>query len=211
MAAGIRRQVRPQVLQLRFLLIPREGHAALLPQGDALFERRVGERTATPQDSFKLALLGGRRPERLLLGFAHARLTHGYCSPVCFSAYARSVRTISPFSARSCCVASRRSSSAIAAGRRLVLLLGAGCSLMHLLYHQNRCITSGRTSGASHGRLTAWVTTLRLAAGYSPFLSKSYCVYDAPSPEAIRHAARRNNLPVDKITQVQVLDPYFYR
>ena len=41
--------------------------------------------------------------------------------------------------------------------------------------------------------------------------SKTYCIYDAPSPEAIRHAARRNNLPVDKITQVSVLDPYFYR
>jgi Protein of unknown function (DUF4242) len=40
---------------------------------------------------------------------------------------------------------------------------------------------------------------------------KTYCVYDAPSPEAIRHAARRNNLPVDKIVQVSVLDPYFYR
>ena len=40
--------------------------------------------------------------------------------------------------------------------------------------------------------------------------SQTYCVYDAPSPEAIRRAARRNNLPVDKITQVQVLDPYFY-
>jgi hypothetical protein len=41
--------------------------------------------------------------------------------------------------------------------------------------------------------------------------SKTYCIYDAPSPEAIRRAARRNNLPVDKITEVQVLDPYFYR
>src|SRR5262245_16200903 len=40
---------------------------------------------------------------------------------------------------------------------------------------------------------------------------KTYCVYDAPSPEAIRRAARRNQLPVDKITQVQVLDPYFYQ
>jgi hypothetical protein len=40
---------------------------------------------------------------------------------------------------------------------------------------------------------------------------KTYCVYDAPSPEAIRRAANRNNLPVDKIIQVQVLDPYFYR
>ena len=39
----------------------------------------------------------------------------------------------------------------------------------------------------------------------------SYCAYDAPSPEAIRRAARRNNLPVGRITQVRVLDPYFYR
>lgn len=41
--------------------------------------------------------------------------------------------------------------------------------------------------------------------------AKTYCIYDAPSPEAIRRAARRNNLPVDKITEVRVLDPYFYR
>lgn len=40
---------------------------------------------------------------------------------------------------------------------------------------------------------------------------KTFCIYDAPAPEAIRRAARRNNLPVDKITEVRVLDPYFYR
>ena len=39
---------------------------------------------------------------------------------------------------------------------------------------------------------------------------KTYCIYDAPSPEAIRRSARRNNLPVDKIIEVSVLDPYFY-
>ena len=39
----------------------------------------------------------------------------------------------------------------------------------------------------------------------------SFCVYDAPTPEAIRRTAARNDLPVDQITQVQVLDPYFYR
>jgi len=38
----------------------------------------------------------------------------------------------------------------------------------------------------------------------------TFCVYDAPSPEAIRKAASRNDLPVDRITQVRVLDPYFY-
>jgi hypothetical protein len=39
---------------------------------------------------------------------------------------------------------------------------------------------------------------------------KTLCVYDAPSPEAIRKTAARNALPVDRITQVRVLDPYFY-
>jgi len=37
-----------------------------------------------------------------------------------------------------------------------------------------------------------------------------FCVYDAPSPEAIRRAARRSALPVDRITKVRVLDPYSY-
>ena len=39
---------------------------------------------------------------------------------------------------------------------------------------------------------------------------KTFCVYDGPSPEAIREAAGLNDLPVDKITCVTVLDPYFY-
>ena len=38
----------------------------------------------------------------------------------------------------------------------------------------------------------------------------SFCVYDGPSPEAIRRTADRNDLPVDQITQVRVLDPYLY-
>ncbi|MDQ1484995.1 MAG: hypothetical protein QOJ62_688 [Actinomycetota bacterium] len=41
--------------------------------------------------------------------------------------------------------------------------------------------------------------------------TKTFCVYDAPSPEAIRKAAAGNSLPVDHISQVSVLDPYFYR
>jgi Nickel responsive protein SCO4226-like len=39
---------------------------------------------------------------------------------------------------------------------------------------------------------------------------KTFCIYDAPTPEAIRKTAVRNELPVDRITQVRVLDPYFY-
>ena len=45
----------------------------------------------------------------------------------------------------------------------------------------------------------------------SPDRTKTYCIYDGPSPESIRHAAERNALPVDQITEVSVLDPYFYR
>jgi hypothetical protein len=41
--------------------------------------------------------------------------------------------------------------------------------------------------------------------------STTFCVYDGPSPEAIRHVAELNGLPVDRITEVRVLDPYLYR
>lgn len=41
--------------------------------------------------------------------------------------------------------------------------------------------------------------------------TKTYCVYDAPNPEAIEQAAACNGLPVDRITEVTVLDPYFYK
>ena len=40
---------------------------------------------------------------------------------------------------------------------------------------------------------------------------KTFCIYDAPSPEAIRKVAQRNNLPVDSITEVSVLNPYFFK
>ena len=50
--------------------------------------------------------------------------------------------------------------------------------------------------------VTSYVTTDK---------QRTYCVYDGPSPEAIHRAAAANGLPVDAITQVRVLDPYFYR
>ena len=45
----------------------------------------------------------------------------------------------------------------------------------------------------------------------TPDKRTTFCVYDGPSPEAIRRAAETNQLPVDRITEVRVLDPYFYR
>jgi len=41
--------------------------------------------------------------------------------------------------------------------------------------------------------------------------TKTFCVYDGPTPEAIRKVAGRNGLPVNGISRVSVLDPYFYR
>ncbi len=39
---------------------------------------------------------------------------------------------------------------------------------------------------------------------------KTFCVYDGPSPESIRRAASLSDLPIDSISEISVLDPYFY-
>ena len=44
----------------------------------------------------------------------------------------------------------------------------------------------------------------------TPDRSKTYCVYDGPDAAAIHRAAEKNGLPVDSVTEVRVLDPYFY-
>ena len=43
----------------------------------------------------------------------------------------------------------------------------------------------------------------------TPDKQKAFYLCDAPSPEAIRRAAQRSKLPVDRITEVRILDPYF--
>jgi Protein of unknown function (DUF4242) len=45
----------------------------------------------------------------------------------------------------------------------------------------------------------------------TPDRRRSFCVYDGPTPEAVRRAAARNKLPISKITEVRVLTPYFYK
>jgi hypothetical protein len=45
----------------------------------------------------------------------------------------------------------------------------------------------------------------------NPDRTKTFCIYDGPTPESIRQAGQRNSLPVDSITEVKVLDPYFYQ
>jgi hypothetical protein len=56
---------------------------------------------------------------------------------------------------------------------------------------------------AGHG--VTWIQSY-----VSPDHHTTFCIYDAPDPDAIRCAAETNGLPVDAITEVQVLDPYFY-
>ena len=40
--------------------------------------------------------------------------------------------------------------------------------------------------------------------------TKTFCIYDGPSPESVERAALANGLPVDSISEVRILDPYFY-
>jgi len=60
--------------------------------------------------------------------------------------------------------------------------------------------------GTNAGHGVTW-----LHSYVTPDKGKTFCVYDGPNPEAIRQAAASNGLPVDQISEVRVLDPYFYR
>ena len=37
---------------------------------------------------------------------------------------------------------------------------------------------------------------------------RTFCLYDGPTPEAIRAAAGRSHLPITRITEVRVLEPF---
>jgi Protein of unknown function (DUF4242) len=71
---------------------------------------------------------------------------------------------------------------------------------------------NGEGAAAAHGVVgrnaeegVTWVHSY-----VTPDKKKTFCIYDAPTPEAIGRVAKRNGLPVDRITEVRVLDPYFY-
>ncbi len=42
----------------------------------------------------------------------------------------------------------------------------------------------------------------------TPDRQRSFCLYEGPSPEAVRQAASLNGLPVDRINEVRSADPY---
>jgi hypothetical protein len=45
----------------------------------------------------------------------------------------------------------------------------------------------------------------------SPDRKRTFCIYDGPTPEAVRRAADRNAVPVHAITEVRVMAPYIFR
>lgn len=60
--------------------------------------------------------------------------------------------------------------------------------------------------GRNSGKGVTWVHSY-----VSADKKKTFCIYDGPSEAAIREVAAENGLPVDSVTCVSVLDPYFYR
>jgi hypothetical protein len=78
-------------------------------------------------------------------------------------------------------------------------------------------VASAVTAGAEAA--TAWrhavETQLRegviwIHSYVTPDGRRSYCIFDGPSPEAIRIAAGAAGWPVDRITEVRVIDPYVH-
>lgn len=67
-----------------------------------------------------------------------------------------------------------------------------------------RLVSTVVSNNAEHG--VTWVHSY-----VTSDRKQTYCVYDGQNPEAIRKVAERNGLPVSRITEVSVLDPYFYR
>ena len=66
-----------------------------------------------------------------------------------------------------------------------------------------KAVGSVVTNNAEHG--VTWVHSY-----VNPDRTQTFCIYDGPTPEAIRQVADRNGLPVGRITEISVLDPYFY-
>ena len=59
--------------------------------------------------------------------------------------------------------------------------------------------------GTNAGNGVTWVHSYVSADN-----TKTFCIYDGPDENAIRDAAQATGLPVDAVTKVSVLDPYFY-
>ena len=76
---------------------------------------------------------------------------------------------------------------------------------LHIPANDEGATALGNVVKTNEGEQVTWVHSY-----VSDDKGKTFCVYDGPNPEAIRTVAVRNGLPVDTITEVSVLDPYFY-
>jgi hypothetical protein len=73
---GVRRERRPESLQLGLLVGAREGDVAALPGGAALCQGGVGERAAAPEHLLQRPRLARCRTQLLHVGFASRWLVH---------------------------------------------------------------------------------------------------------------------------------------
>lgn len=71
------------------------------------------------------------------------------------------------------------------------------------------CIPIGAEAGVIEANSRQGVTWIH--SYVSEDRHSMFCVYDGPNPESIRKTAATNDLPVDRITQVRVLEPYSYK
>ena len=76
---------------------------------------------------------------------------------------------------------------------------------LHIPINREGAETTAKVGEVNASEGVNWVQTY-----VSGDKKRTYCVYDGPSPDAIRRAAAKNGLPVDKMTEVTVLTPSFY-
>ena len=67
-------------------------------------------------------------------------------------------------------------------------------------------VGAGTSSAACATPVREGVTWLH--SYITPDRHRSYCIVVGPSPAAIRRAAAQSGLPVDRISEVQVIDPH---
>lgn len=84
-------------------------------------------------------------------------------------------------------------------------------------YLVERTFSANAAAPADHGDAQGCDAVIRVNARegvtwlhsfVTPDRRRSFCILDAASPEAIRVAAQGTGLPVDRITEVRVFDPY---
>jgi len=77
---------------------------------------------------------------------------------------------------------------------------------LHIPTNDSGAQTCSTVVGNNAGHGVTWVHSY-----VSGDKQKTFCIYDGPDEAAIRAAAETSGLPVDAVTPVSVLDPYFYR